>query len=58
MVIVWAKGFSCPIDGIHFGFQRMDEKVKDTPVLSHLVLERHLESLGLCFSFDHTIKRV
>jgi hypothetical protein len=26
--------FSCPIDGNRFGFQRMDDKVKDELVLS------------------------
>ena len=35
MMIVWAiNGFHAPIDGIHFGFQRMDDKVKDGLVLS------------------------
>ena len=35
MVIVWAiNGFHAPIDGNHFGFQRMDDKVKDGLVLS------------------------
>ena len=35
MVIVWAiNGFHAPIDGIRFGFQRMDDKVKDGLVLS------------------------
>ena len=35
MVIVWAiNGFHAPIDGIRFGFQRMDDKVKDRLVLS------------------------
>ena len=27
-------GWSCPYDGNHFGFQRMDDKVKDGLVLS------------------------
>ena len=27
-------GFHAPIDGNHFGFQRMDDKVKDKLVLS------------------------
>jgi hypothetical protein len=35
MVIVWTiNGFHAPIDGICFGFQRMDDKVKDRLVLS------------------------
>ena len=35
MVIVWEiNGFYAPIDGNHFGFQMMDDKVKDKLVLS------------------------
>ena len=35
MVIDWAiNGFHAFIDGNHFGFQRMDDKVKDGLVLS------------------------
>ena len=35
MVIIWAiDGFNAPIDGNRFGFQRMDDKVKDRLVLS------------------------
>ena len=35
MAIVWAiNGFHAPIDGNRFGFQRMDDKVKDGLVLS------------------------
>jgi hypothetical protein len=35
MAIVWAiNGFHAPIDGIHFGFQRMNDKVKDKLVLN------------------------
>ena len=35
MAIVWAiNGFHAPINGNHFGFQRMDDKVKDGLVLS------------------------
>jgi hypothetical protein len=35
MVIILAIiGFYAPIDRIHFGFQRMDDKVKDKFVLS------------------------
>ena len=30
MVIVWAiNGIQAPVDGNHFGFQRMDNKAKD-----------------------------
>ena len=35
MAIIWATiGFHAPIGGIHFGFQRMDDKVNDELVLS------------------------
>ena len=35
MVIVWViNGFHAPSDGIRFGFQMMDDKVKDGLVLS------------------------
>jgi hypothetical protein len=35
MVIVWAiNGFYALIDGNHFGFQRMNDKIKDELVLS------------------------
>jgi hypothetical protein len=35
MVIVWAiTGSHAPIDGNHFGFSRMDDKVRDKLVLS------------------------
>jgi hypothetical protein len=35
MVIVWTiNGFYASIDGIRFGFQRTDDKVKDELVLS------------------------
>ena len=34
MVIDWAIWLSCPYDGNRFGFQRMDDKVKDGLVLS------------------------
>ena len=60
MVIIWAiMGFHAPIDGNRFGFQRMDDKVKDGLVLSVIWCWRDTQSsLGLCFSFDHTIKGV
>jgi hypothetical protein len=35
MINDWAiNGFHAPIDGIHFGLKRMDDKVKDGLVLS------------------------
>jgi hypothetical protein len=45
MMINWViMVFMPPVDGNHFGFQRMDDKVKDGLVLSwRLALERHLE---------------
>ena len=56
--IDWAiNGFYAPIDGNHFSFQRMDNKVKDGLVLSVVWHWRDTQSsLGLCFSFGHTIK--
>ena len=36
-------GFHAPIDGNHFGFQRMGDNVKDGLVQCCLTLERHLE---------------
>ena len=58
MEIVWAiNGFYAPIDGNHFGFQRMDNKVKDELVLSVVWYQRDTQSSsGLYFSFSHTIK--
>ena len=35
MEIAWVNnGFHAPIDGIHFGFQRFDNKVRDGLALS------------------------
>ena len=46
-----------PYDGNHFGFQRMDDKVKDGLVLSIDWSWRDTySSLGLYFSFGRTIK--
>ena len=58
MVIVWViNGFHAPINGIRFGFQTMDDKVKDGLVLSVVWHWRDTQSsLGLYFSLDHTIK--
>ena len=49
--------WSCPYDGNRFGFQRMDDKVKDGLVLSVVWCWGDTKSrLGLCFSFGRTIK--
>ena len=57
MEIDWQSWLSCPYDGNHFGFQRMDDKVKDGLVLSVDWSWRDTQSsLGLCFSFGRTIK--
>ena len=57
MTIDWAIMVVMPYDGNRFGFQRMDDKVKDGLVLSVDWSWRDtLSSLGLCFSFGHTIK--
>ena len=57
MVIVWAIMVFMPLYGNHFGFQRMDDKVKDGLVLSVVWRQRDTQSsLGLCFFFVRTIK--
>ena len=46
-----------PDDGNRFGFQMMDDKVKDELVLSVVWCWRDTQSsLGLCFSFGRTVK--
>ena len=46
-----------PIDGNHFGFKKMDDKVKDGLVLNVVWCQRDTQSsLGPCFSFGYTIK--
>ena len=43
MVIIWAtNAFPAPINGNHFSFQRMDDKVKDGLVLSVIGVEETL----------------
>ena len=58
MEIDWAIMVVMPYDGNRFGFQRMDDKVKDGLVLSVVWRWRDTySSLGLCFfSFGCTIK--
>ena len=56
MEIDWAIMVVMPLDGNHFGFQRMYDKVKDGLVLSVDWSGRDAQSsLGLCFSFGRTI---
>ena len=57
MEIDWAIMVVMPLDGNHFGCQRMDDKVKDGLVLSVVWSWRDTQSsLGLYFSFGRTIK--
>jgi len=59
MIHGWAiNGFHAPIDEFRFGFQRMDDKVKDEIVLSdNWSWEILRVVLGLCFSFGYNIKK-
>ena len=57
MEIDWAIKVVMPYDGNRFGFQRMDDKVKDGLVLIVDWSWRDTQSsLRLCFFFGHTIK--